>query len=179
MAFGWGVVDGTAELQACGPAAPVPTATCRKGLEGGGAGEFTFPEEIAVDNSASSSQHDIYVLDRGKESEGRGDRVEKFSPSGEFLLAWGGGVITAGAAGTGNLSAGSMTVSDVITTERVFEAGQTITGSGIPAGTTIAAVGAGTLTLSRPAAASGTAVALSVAAGPGNIAVNEVQTLTT
>jgi Tol biopolymer transport system component len=183
MAFGWGVVDGAGELQTCGPAAPVPTVTCRKGLEGGGAGEFTVPEEIAVDNDpASPSQHDIYVLDLGKDEyrgEGRGDRVEKFTPAGEFLLTWGGGVITAGAAGTGNLSAGSTIVSNVVTTARAFEAGQTILAPGkVPAGTTIVAVGVGAITLSRPATASGTAVALSVAAGPGNVAANEVLTLT-
>ena len=175
MAFGWGVADGGAEPQTCGPAAIPPTTSCQKGLEGGGAGELTLPEEIAVDNS----NHDVYVLDRSTEGEGRGDRVEKFGSNGEFLLAWGGGVITAGAAGAGNLSAGSATVSNVVTTERVFEAGQTITAPGkIPAGDKIAAVGPGTITLSKPATASGTAVALNVAAGAGNVPVNEVQKLT-
>lgn len=41
LAFGWGVADGKAELQSCGPKATPPTATCQKGLKGGAAGEFT------------------------------------------------------------------------------------------------------------------------------------------
>lgn len=32
LSFGWGVVDGAAELQVCGPEAIVPTLTCRKGI---------------------------------------------------------------------------------------------------------------------------------------------------
>jgi ATP phosphoribosyltransferase len=38
FAFGWGVADGSAELQSCGPKATPPGAPCRKGLAGGGAG---------------------------------------------------------------------------------------------------------------------------------------------
>ena len=178
FAFGWGVADGGAELQSC-------TSTCLKGLRGGGAGEFGQLSDIAVDNDpASPSQHDLYVVDRGQDfgegfafESGVGARVQKFSPTGEFLLAFGGGVIGGGAAGSGDLSSGSTTVSAVKTTKKTFEAGQTITGVGIAANTKIAAVGPGTITLSQPASASGTAVALSVAEGPGNVAVNERQTV--
>lgn len=167
-AFGWGVADGTStELQVC-------TTTCFKGLAGGGAGQISSRSgdlgAIAVDNDpASPSYHDVYIVD--------GFRIEKFAPNGEFLVAWGGGVITGGAAGTGDLSAGSTTVSKVVMTKKSFLVSQTISGAGIPAGTKIAAVGVGTITLSQPAIATGEAVALSVAEGPGNVSVNEVDEL--
>jgi hypothetical protein len=187
LAFGWGVADGAPEAQTCGPAATPPTATCQKGLLGGGAGEFGTRQfsgaiDVAVDNSSGPSQHDVYVVDWAEdqlEKEGHGDRVEKFTPTGQFLLAWGGGVITAGAKGTGDINAGSTQVSAVQTTERDFEVGQVITAAGkIPAGTTIVALGAGTITLSKPAIGSGTATSLSVAAGPGNSPSNERQVIT-
>ena len=177
FAFGWGVADGKAELQGCGPAATPPTAKCRKGLAGGGAGEFGAPvdrfhglSDIAVDNDpASPSHHDVYALD--------GPRVQKFDPEGHFLLTFGGGVITGGADGTGSLVSGSTEVTNVKTTAKAFDVAQTITGLGIPAGTTIIGLGNGTITLSKAATASGAGVALSVAAGPGNKPTNEIDTL--
>jgi hypothetical protein len=77
-AWGWGVADGKAELQTC-------TTTCFAGVGGGGAGEFgeTGAEGIAVDNSLGMSQGDVYVIDKNN------NRVEKFTPSGEFLLMFG------------------------------------------------------------------------------------------
>jgi NHL repeat len=182
MAFGWGVADGKAEPETCGPAASPPTASCRQGLEGGGGGELGRPLDVAVDNSPSSaSRHDVYVIDQAPnigELIGSGVRVEKFSPSGQFLLAWGGGVISAGAEGTGDLTAGSSTVADVKTTSRAFELGQTILSPGkIAAETKIVGIGAGTITLSSPALASGAAVGLEVEAGPGQVPVNEVDEL--
>jgi hypothetical protein len=86
LAWGWGVRDGAAELQVCGPAATPPGPTCRSGLEGPGAGQFASPEGVAVDNSPGTSQGDVYVIDTGN------DRVEKFTPAGGFLFALGGGV---------------------------------------------------------------------------------------
>jgi hypothetical protein len=163
MAFGWGVADGGSKLETC-------TTTCLAGLSGGGAGEFSEPSGIAVDNeSTSSSYHDVYVFDRA--------RVQKFSPGGEFLLAFGGGVISAGAAGTGDLTSGSTEVTSVANTSHRFEAGQMITGTGIPASTTVVAVSAGELTLSRPATASITGATMTVAEGAGNVPVNERQTV--
>jgi DNA-binding beta-propeller fold protein YncE len=180
MAFGWGVADGKAEPETCGPEASPPTATCRKGLEGGGAGEFQNPTDVAVDNSSSSSSHhDVYVVEtRSAEGleRGVGARVQKFTPEGQFLLAWGGGVITASAVGTGNLTTGSTEITGVQTQERSFELGQLITASGkIPAGTRIVGLGSGTITLSQPASASGSSVPIEVAAGPGDVPVNEIQ----
>jgi hypothetical protein len=70
------------------------------------------------------------------------------------------------AAGTATLTAGSKNVSGVTTTRGVFAVGQTISGTGIPASTAIAAVGAGTLELSAAATVSGSSVALSAGAQP-------------
>jgi DNA-binding beta-propeller fold protein YncE len=87
-AWGWGVADGSPELQACGPGATPPTATCQKGLEGTGAGEFgefgSGPQGIAVDSAG-----DVYVVDLGIPSN---NRVQKFDSEGNFLLMFGGGV---------------------------------------------------------------------------------------
>jgi hypothetical protein len=191
FAFGWGVADGVAEPQTCGPAATPPTANCRAGLAGGGAGEFDSVSpnnglaDIAVDNDpASPSHHDVYVLERdetpyenevGHSPEGRGYRVQKFDPEGSFLLTFGGGVIAGAVAGTGNLSVGSSEITAVNTTKGVFEVGQAIESSGkIAASTTILGIGPGTITLSKPAIGSGAAAPISVAAGAGNVAQNEV-----
>lgn len=80
-AWGWGVADGRTEaLQTC-------TTTCFPGLQGSGAGELEFPEGIAADNDpVSQSFGDVYVVDIDNR------RVEKFSPTGAFLLMFGGGV---------------------------------------------------------------------------------------
>jgi len=60
---------------------------CRAGLSGVGAGEFGFAEGLAVDSDPhSASLHDVYVTDIDSY------RVEKFSPSGRFLLMFGAGV---------------------------------------------------------------------------------------
>ena len=82
-AWGWGVANGAEELQACGPEATPPTATCQQALEGSGAGEFAKfgPEGVAVDSSG-----DIYAVDV------ENHRVQKFDPEGRFLLMFGGGV---------------------------------------------------------------------------------------
>jgi hypothetical protein len=79
MAWGWGVLNGAAELQTC-------TTTCRVGLEGTGAGEFANgggPRGVAVDNDPLSlSYGDVYVASAN-------DGVDKFNSSGELLLTFG------------------------------------------------------------------------------------------
>jgi WD40-like Beta Propeller Repeat len=81
--WGWGVADGTTQaLQTC-------TTTCFAGIKGSGAGQLDEPEGVAVDNSPNpldTSAGDVYVVDV------QNLRVEKFSPEGEFLLMFGGGV---------------------------------------------------------------------------------------
>ncbi len=91
FAFGWGVADGaTNALQSC-------TATCFKGIAGAGAGQFSGPSFVAVDNGAGSpSHHDIYVGEQPNR------RVQKFDPEGHFLLTFGKGV-NAGTSGKPNL----------------------------------------------------------------------------
>lgn len=72
-AFGWGVLDGESKLEVC-------TSVCRKGIAGSGKGQFNHPLSVAVDNQLlSPSFHDVYVADY----ENR--RIEKFSPTGEYL----------------------------------------------------------------------------------------------
>jgi NHL repeat len=78
IAFGWGVDTGASELQTCTPA-----STCQAGIAGSGAGQFSSPSWIAVDNDPlSTSQHDVYI---GTDS----FRVQKFKPTGEFIEALG------------------------------------------------------------------------------------------
>jgi hypothetical protein len=178
MAWGWGVNEESPaeELQTC-------TSFCEAGELGTGAGAYKIsgPVGVAVDNnkpSSSNSRGDVYVADF------ENYRVQKFGPQGEFILMFGGGVITGGAAGTGDITAGSATVTSVTTISKAFLEGQTVTGAGIPPGTRIKRVGSlglndvGTLTLSRPATGSGTGVALTVAEGVGNVPTNERQTVT-
>jgi hypothetical protein len=64
------------------------------------------------------------------------------------------------AKGSGDLASGSTTVSEVNATTGAFKVGQAIEGAGVPAGTTIVALGAGTLELSAPATATGKGVPL-------------------
>lgn len=78
FAFGWGVADGTTNaLQTC-------TITCFKGIAGTGAGQFSGLAGIAVDNAPGSpSRHDIYVVNSSS------SRIQKFAPTGSFLLGFG------------------------------------------------------------------------------------------
>jgi hypothetical protein len=77
-AWGWGVKSGSATFQVC--EAPGP---CVAGIAGGGAGQLTDSSGIAVDNSAGLTEGDVYVEDR------EAFRIERFSPTGEFILAIG------------------------------------------------------------------------------------------
>jgi hypothetical protein len=81
-AWGWGVNEASRalELQAC-------ATYCTKGEEGSGAGQFNEPQGVAVDNDPlSASYGDVYVANFS------GNNVEKFGPSGEFILMLGGHV---------------------------------------------------------------------------------------
>ncbi len=60
---------------------------CGEGLPGSEPGEFEDPEGIAVQTDPANPNHgDVYVGDRGN------SRVEEFTPSGEFVLMFGGEV---------------------------------------------------------------------------------------
>lgn len=85
-AWGWNVVkegpDDTlsSSFEIC---VPEEGDVCQKGASGTNAGQFssTAPQGLAVDSAG-----DVYVVDRGNH------RVQKFSPSGNFLAMFGGGV---------------------------------------------------------------------------------------
>jgi tripartite motif-containing protein 71 len=81
LMWGWGVSDGrTRALQRC-------VRRCFAGAPGTGAGQLAFAQGIAIDEDRhSSSYRDIYVVDIGNH------RVEKFTPTGRFLLTFGGEV---------------------------------------------------------------------------------------
>jgi DNA-binding beta-propeller fold protein YncE len=90
--WGWGVADGVATPEACGPAATPPTTTCQAGVAGVGPGQITGSSRaVAVD-----SQGEIYVYESiscgggsGCLPEIFGNRVQKFNPDGGFVLMFG------------------------------------------------------------------------------------------
>ena len=47
-AWGWGVRNGAAEPQTCGPGATPPSATCLQGLSGSGPGQFGAPPRLVA-----------------------------------------------------------------------------------------------------------------------------------
>jgi hypothetical protein len=57
------------------------------GSEGGGAGQFSKPASIAINNGTG----DLYIADNG------GNRVEQFTENGDFVRAWGYDVVSSGA----------------------------------------------------------------------------------
>jgi hypothetical protein len=77
-AWGWGVADGLPAFETC-------TLVCQAGISGSGAGQFTTPKWIAVDNSKGASAEDVYVGDTGN------NFVSKFSSTGTLISAWGSG----------------------------------------------------------------------------------------
>jgi len=83
--WGWGVADGSAELQTCGPAQPEESpdpSLCRQGLTGEEEGQFALlAGGIAVDGAGN-----VWVGDL------ENSRIQKFSPTGEFILMFGGDV---------------------------------------------------------------------------------------
>ena len=98
--WGWGVSNGEAKSEVC-------TATCHPGLPGKGAGQFTTPTFVAVDNSGGPSTGDVYVADTAD------NVVQKFEPSGELVTSWGTGGATTyseGIAGIAVTSSGALFV---------------------------------------------------------------------
>jgi hypothetical protein len=78
LAWGWGVADGSEELQTCGPEAAPPTTDCTTAPNANvatGAGAIV-PKAVAVDQSSGA----VYVVDQAR------NRVTKFSSSGQFLF---------------------------------------------------------------------------------------------
>jgi hypothetical protein len=149
-----------------------PDDACKFGGGGSGGPNGAIETEgsfrgLAVAPPGTPNQGDVLVA-------GSGAAVTEFSSAGEFVRSFGFGVVDGGAEGTGTLTVGSPIVSSVATTSGAFAVGQQISGAGIPAETTIGSIEPGKITLSKPATASGAAVALSVPAGPDNVPGFEV-----
>ena len=104
------------------------------------AGQLKEPSGVAV----SEASGEIYVVDRAQ------GRVEEFSAQGSYMGEFAG----PSASGTGTVKAGSVIVESVTTETGLFSVGEEIAGAGIPSGTTITAVGSGTLEVSQAALAS-------------------------
>jgi DNA-binding beta-propeller fold protein YncE len=91
-AWGWDVVasgpgdDTTAPEDQFEVCVPEDGDVCKKGTHGAGKGQFGLagPQGLAVDSAGN-----VYVVDRGLPSN---QRVQKFSPAGQFLLMFGGEV---------------------------------------------------------------------------------------
>ena len=82
--WGWGVATGAPTLQSCGPPQPQGSpdpSLCQAGSPGPGKGQLDLPVGMAVDPAGN-----VYVFETGNL------RVQKFSPSGQFLVMFGGGV---------------------------------------------------------------------------------------
>jgi RHS repeat-associated protein len=71
-AIGWGVSTGKEEFQTC-------TSSCKAGLAGLGAGEFSNPEGLAVNQNSG----DIYVADSTQ------DRIQELSATGAYITSFG------------------------------------------------------------------------------------------
>jgi hypothetical protein len=117
--------------------------------------QFGRASGVAVD-----SKGNLYVSGRATVVEER-QRVKIDATGGVYSLVFEGQ--STATAGTGDLTEGSTTVENVVTTSGQFTVGKEISGAGIPAGTTISSVGEGTLELSEAATASATGVSLSAA----------------
>ena len=85
-AWGWDVVASGPGNAGNGFEICVPENgdTCKAGSEGTGAGQFGSPQGVALDSAGN-----LYVVDHGLPSN---RRVQKFSPTGQFLLMFGGEV---------------------------------------------------------------------------------------
>jgi hypothetical protein len=158
--------------------APGASADDRIGVSGDfltsvGPGGLNSPRGIAVSKKENG---DIYVVDAGFSQ-----RVSQFEPNGAFVRAFGWGIVPGATTGTGDVTAGSASITNVVTTLGAFSAsglgGKIISGPGIPANTRIEHVNQLEIRISKPATSSGTAVPLAVTAGPGNVPVNEKQEL--
>jgi DNA-binding beta-propeller fold protein YncE len=76
--YGWGVADGASQFETC-----TSVSSCKPGSAGGGAGQLTTAEGVAVDLHFGK----VYVADAGN------DRIDEFSPGGTFITAHGWGVL--------------------------------------------------------------------------------------
>lgn len=135
-AFGWGVATGAAAPQTC-------TTTCQAGLPGPEPGQFEQPTFITVDNTPGGAGG-LYVVDRGSVTNER-QTITVNATGGSYTLSYTSLI-------RGTTTSGSKLVTGVI--GRVSDAGDPISGPGIPPGTTMVPGLNQTLELSAPATAS-------------------------
>ncbi len=81
-AWGWGVVNGAAEIQVCTQA-----TGCQVGVSGTNPGEFEDPASVAVDNYPGGEANVYIADDKGTEFEDA--RVQKFTSAGVLIESWG------------------------------------------------------------------------------------------
>lgn len=115
---------------------------------------------------------DVYVLNNTE--------ISEYTPWGQLVKVFGGGVANGGASGSGELTPGSPLVKSATTTAKAFVRGMTIEGTGIAPGTVVTNVGFQLITLSRPATsqATGAVTQLSSPEAPSNVPTNELQRIT-
>ncbi len=139
-AWGFGVINGKAELQVC-------TTTCQAGISGS-APVAQAPALITIDNSTGPSKGDIYIADTAD------NLVTKYTATGTLVKAWGTNGQLAGVTSTGSatLTEESTTIEDLIpAANSYFTIGEEITGNGIPPATTITGnPGGGIIEISNP-----------------------------
>lgn len=147
-------------------------ADCKAGTAGFLSGAFSNLGEnyLGIAPVGTSNEGNVLVADSGNR------RVSEFMSTGNFVRTFGADMISGGASGTGTLNS-STSVTSVTTTSKAFSVGQQIEAPGIPPGTTITAVGSGTITLSQAATASG-AVTITAPTGSVNAGQNEQQLIT-
>jgi hypothetical protein len=170
------------------------------GTSGGLGGQFNTPKDVAIDQASPAGSKDgwKYVTDQanhrvqafngahapvfqwaiGRDVVKRGGvgnvplnerqtvTLPALTTGGTFTLSW----VTG--RGTGTVTSGSNTLTAVNTTAGVFRVGDTIAATGIPAGSTITAVGSGTLTISANATSTGANRTLTATETTGAIASN-------
>jgi hypothetical protein len=146
-------------------APPLLTQFCRSSGEPDTCG-LTNPHSV-VTNQATGN---VYVLGN--------NAISEYTPWGEFIRAFGGGVANGGAAGEGILTPGSPVVNSLTTTSKAFVLGMPIEGAGIASGTIVVALGPMRLSKPATAAATETLTQLTSPEAPSNVPTNELQRLT-
>ncbi|MBK5218890.1 MAG: hypothetical protein JJE35_03765 [Thermoleophilia bacterium] len=136
------------------------TASGAKALSGGAlpfaVGQSISGTGIPVGTRITAVSGQTLTISANATAIATGVPVAATAPASATLTAGSNSVtVVTSATGTGNLTSGNKNVTGVSTSTGTFVVGQPISGTGIPAGATIAKVGAGTLELSVNATASG------------------------
>jgi hypothetical protein len=130
-----------------------------------GASSFLAADSVATDSTGAiyvaDGRYDVDEEQKIALSGGPTGGTFKLTFNGQTTGATGtGDVRTVGATGTGDLTENLNSVTNVNTSTGTFAVGQTITGSGIPAGTRIESVSPGELNLSQSATETASGVSL-------------------